>query len=121
MKIKTIWDDCTNNFDKRVNEAMEKGWILGKRELLPDANDLANSVFYAELVLLEESDKLPAEPVPEPQPMHPFDAIRVLRDACEAVPVESCGEGCPLHDWCEGLRKGGDPTDWLIPGEVPEV
>lgn len=114
MKIKTVWTESNITFDTRVNELLRDGWILGKREVFP-AKDLNDSVFYAELVQL---DPEPVETT-EPQPVDPVEALHVIRDTCEAIPVEDCSSnGCPLYAWCEGLRKGGDPTDWVIPGEV---
>lgn len=118
MKIKTISHrfDRVEEFDDQVNRALEEGWRLVKREVIPGApNDYAR--VYAELVQLD-----PEPEVAEPQPVDPCVAIRVLRDTCEAVPVADCGsDRCPLYAWCEGLRKGGDPTDWVIPGEVLET
>lgn len=127
MKIKTIVTNTDNveTFDAQVNELLAEGWILGKREVLPgmnyNANNWARRALYAELVLLEEADKLPAEPA-EPQLPHPIEALHIIRDACESIPEKDCGDGCPLNEWCKQLRRGGDPTDWVIPGEeAPEV
>ena len=120
MKIKTITDvlPFSNRFDDRVNDAMGDGWRLVKREVIPaGSNPDSHRLLYAELVELD-----PVPEVPEPQPVDPCVAIRILRDTCEAVPVADCGsDRCPLYAWCEGLRKGGDPTDWVIPGEVLET
>jgi hypothetical protein len=77
MKIKTIWDTRPDHFDERVNLYLREGWILGKREVIPDTRDLDNSALYAELAMLD-----PVPEVDEPQPLDPFEALhcpRVLR------------------------------------------
>ena len=112
MKIKTVWDANLFKFDEKVNEWLADGWILSKREVLP-APRLDDSIFYAELVMLDAPDP---EEIPVP-PADIFEALRVIRDTCEAE--ESCG-CCPLYDWCCRLRKGHDPCDWVLPGEVLE-
>lgn len=53
MKIKTIWSASNVTFDAVVNELLEQGWKLVRREVIVDHNDLGNSVFYAEMVLEE--------------------------------------------------------------------
>ena len=113
MKIKTIWDTRTDCFDERVNRYLGEGLTLTRREVIPDTDDLDKSVFYAELVQLDP------ELVPEPQPLDPFEALRVVRDFCGSI--DKCMK-CPLIDWCNGLRNGGDPSDWVIPEkEEPEA
>lgn len=114
MKIKTIWDTRPDRFDERVNQHLEEGWLLGKREVIPDTRNLDDSVLYAELAMLD-----PAPEVDELPPLDPFEALRAVKEFCDTV--DECGT-CPLYDWCCQLQKGGDPTDWKLPGEeAPEA
>lgn len=114
MKIKTVWTtlDRVKEFDAWINEALANGWRLAKREVLPgmqyNQNAWARRLLYAELVQLDE-------PVAPPEPADPFDALRAVRDFCEAQDPRACMTTCPLSAWCEDLRRGGDPTDWAIP------
>lgn len=111
MKIKTIWDTRPDRFDESVNKHLEEGMTLARREVIPDTKDLDKSVFYAELVKLD--------PPAEPETPDPMDLLRQVREACLRVPSNGCNpEGCPMFNWCEQLRRGGDPTDWVLPGEV---
>lgn len=115
MKIKTIWDTRPDHFDERVNLLLEEGWLLGKREVIPDTRDLDNSVLYAELAQL---DPVPDD-VTEPQPLDPVEALQQLRDFCDS---NQC-EGCQLYDFCtRHLPKNEGPADWKLPGEeAPEA
>lgn len=115
MKIKTIAFKQTEEgrqlFDKEVNKALEEGWHLEKRERT-DGYNLGSAYFapcfYAELVKTDEPD--------EPHTLDPFEALRIVQDYCDSVPVGGCSTGkCVLFHWCEQLRNGGDPTDWLLP------
>lgn len=112
MKIKTITHhfDRVEEFDDQVNRALEEGWRLVKREVAPGApNDYAR--VYAELVQLD-----PAPEVAEPQPADPMDAVRVIKEACLAMPMEDCNtERCPLKGWCDCLAETSDPSDWKVP------
>lgn len=112
MKIKTITGrlNYPDDFDREVNDAQEEGWRLVKREVLPGTPGNPNSprLLYAEMVQLDP------EPVPEAQPVDPFDALRQLRDFCEGMACVNC----PLHDWCpRHLPHNEGPADWDIPGE----
>lgn len=103
MKIKTVFDQSAAAFDAEVNEALADGWRLVRR-----FSDLPRA-FIAELVLPDEP-----EAPPEPRPRDPFDALRVVRDFCDA---HKC-EGCPLIDWCSRhLPRNEGPADWTIYGE----
>lgn len=109
MKIKTIWDTQPDRFDERVNLLLEEGWLLGKREVIPDTQDLDNSVLYAELAMLD-----PVPEVDEPQPLDPFEALRQLQEFCDS---NHC-DGCRLHDFCaRHLANNEGPADWKLPGE----
>jgi hypothetical protein len=119
VKIKTICYGLDNTglvaFDKDVNDALADGYRLIKREVLPGVRYTdtrwGNRCLYAELVKLD--------PPAEPETPDPLDLLRQVREACLQVPSNGCNrEGCPMFDWCEQLRKGGDPTDWVLPGEV---
>lgn len=109
MKIKTIVHDDPKEFDKQVNKALKKGYVLGHRGTLPGATLVAH---YAQLVRLD--------PAPERSPglPDPMAAVRAIREMCLATSVIDCTDGkCPLEGWCGQLEKGGDPTDWVLPGE----
>lgn len=109
MKIKTIWIVNNAHFDEKVNKLLEEGWHLAKREVFLDAKDLENSVFYAELVQLDEK----AAP-PEPQPLDPIEALQQLRAFCDDMQCDNC----PLWDFCHRhLPNNEGPADWLLPGE----
>lgn len=117
MKIKTICYrlDKANDFDDEVNRVLAEGWQLVKRTVLPGkaltADTYNNRMLYAELVKLD--------PPAEPETPDPMDLLRQVREACLRVPSNGCNpEGCPMFNWCEQLRRGGDPTDWVLPGEV---
>lgn len=112
MKIKTIWSLVPASFDEMVNNYLAEGWVLSKREVIP-TTPVADSVFYAEMVMLDAPDP---EEIPAP-PADIFEALRVIRDTCEAE--ASCGN-CPMYDWCCRLQKRHDPCDWVLPGEVLE-
>ena len=117
MQIKTIALPLTKTaeFDQTVNAATVEGWHLTRREVLPGSQYTVDNltrqvlVLYAELVKPDELD--------EPQPFDPIEALHAIKGACLATSVEDCGERCPLRSWCEQLRLGGDPTDWVLPGE----
>lgn len=114
MKIKTITEELpfSNRFDDKVNEAMDDGWHLVRRDVIPAGpNQNSHRLLYAELAQLD-----PAPGVPEPQPADPFDAVRAVQAACLNVPQTECNEGrCPLYGWCQKLPECSDPTDWTIP------
>jgi hypothetical protein len=114
MKIKTIWDTRPDRFDERVNLYLEEGWLLGKREVIPDTRDLVNSVLYAELAMLD-----PVPEVDEPQPLDPFEALHTVREFCD---TNQC-EGCQLAEFCaRHLPRNEGPADWELPGEeAPEA
>lgn len=106
MKIKTIirglsWAD---EFDQLVNEALEDGWQLVKREVIADTQLLV------ELVLLEPKPE--AEP-----PANPVAALRALREFCVSRPCE----GCPLVYFCtRHLACDEGPADWKV-SELDEL
>lgn len=121
MKIKTICRnfDWVEEFDQLVNEAINDGWHLVKREVLPGVAGVSNSrrLLYAELVQLDP------EPEPEAQPLDPIDAVHAIKATCDAIPLKDCQGGrCPLYVWCCQLEGGRDPSDWDLPEkEAPEV
>lgn len=118
MKIKTIARnfDWLEEFDQEVNKALDEGWHLMKREVLPGVAGVSSSrrLLYAELVQMEPVDP---DELDEVAFCDPFDALRAVQDLCRSV--DKCGT-CPLYDWCCQLRKGGDPDDWKIPGKEGE-
>lgn len=115
MKIKTIKNRLDNvvSFDNDLNKALEEGYQLVHRGLVPgfrlDGGGYLHNMLYAELVL--------PDPAPEPETVHnfdPFQALRQVKQFCEAQ--KKCGE-CPLYNWCKLTDDYHDPTDW----ELPEV
>ena len=114
MKIKTITEELpfSNRFDDKVNEAIDDGWRLVKREIIPAGpNPDSHRLLYAELVELD-----PAPEVPEPQPVDLFDAVRAIKAACLSVSVADCnGDRCPLAGFCNCLSEASDPSEWVIP------
>lgn len=115
MKIKTIAHrfDRVEEFDDQVNRALEDGWRLVKREVVPGTGNEYTRV-YAELVQLDPVPEVPE--VPEPQPMGLLDAVRAIKETCLGVSVADCnGDRCPLAAWCNCLPESSDPSDWVIP------
>ena len=115
MKIKTIRTrlDNVEEFDKQLNEALENGYQLAHRGLVPgfrlDGGRYLHNMLYAELVLPDPA------PDPEPETIDPFQALHIVKAACLAH-KEPCN-ACPMIDWCRQLDNCNDPTDW----ELPEV
>ena len=102
MKIKTVVDNISwpGDFDEKVNEAIDEGWQLVKRETV-------GSNLYAQLVLPDPA------PVPEPMEIDGIQALHIVKAACLAH-KGPCND-CPMTNWCEQLQHGGDPTDWDLP------
>jgi hypothetical protein len=92
-------------FDTQVNEALAKGYVLGRRG--PEMTGAGEYALYAEMFLLD--------PPAEPEPFEPFQALSKVQELCRAH-QGTCGE-CRLFKWCLQLEAGGDPDDW----ELPEV
>lgn len=112
MKIKTITEELpfSNRFDDKVNEAMDDGWHLARRDVIPAGpNQNSHRLLYAELVQLD--------PAPELQPADPFEALRNIQEFCKAMPVANClTPDCPLSAWCNIYTEDGtSPGDWVIP------
>ncbi len=119
MKIKTIRKnlDAAELFDKEVNAALEEGWVLGKREVLPGLRltntTYHNRMLYAELVKLDE---VPAEL--EPLPLDPLAAARTIQAYCSTVTGEDCqGDRCPMAAFCDQIKRGKRPDEWKLPEE----
>ena len=111
MQIKTIWKPMPEfrEFDAEVNNALNNGWRLSRREVLHGEaytpNEYGKRLLYAELVK--------ADPVPEQPAMDPQEAIQVLARACEAAP--NCEpEDCPLYDWCTNMGDDPVPKEWKL-------
>lgn len=107
MKIKTVWTADTVGFDNQVNQALENGYLLVKRELVP-ARQIDDTVYYAELILPDEPEELE----PQEDQLSPLGALHVIQDTCFGTNDKDCLYNCPLRPWCNQLRDGGDPTDW---------
>lgn len=122
MKIKTVCKkvcaEGTAAFDQEVNELLADGWLLSKREFIP-GYDLGGGIYfspsyYAELVKLEEADKLPQEP----EPITWEEAVWVLRETCQEA--KECGVACPMYAWCQKSIPGNNcpPCGWVSPEEL---
>lgn len=103
MEIKTVFSHEAEDFDTRVNAALADGYLLTRRiSNRPEG-------WIAEMVK-------PDEPEERPGPT-PWEALQYIKDICQSVPMTDCNaNGCPLYEWCEQLRHGGDPTDWDLSG-----
>lgn len=109
MKIKTIYKQLVHaeEFDRIVNEAIEQGWSLIKREMLPGGpltpDDYRPCMLYAELVM--------GGPTSEPQKISPLEAMRIIRKKCDSY--DHCAD-CSLGDIC-----GSEvPYKWNLPEKV---
>lgn len=109
MKIKTIYKQLVHaeEFDRLVNEAIEQGWSLIKREMLPGGpltpDDYRPCMLYAELVM--------DEPTPKQQEISLMDAMRIIRKKCDSY--DHCAD-CVLVDiCCTNL-----PYKWELPEEA---
>lgn len=111
MKIKTIARNFDNvdDFDNKVNAAMDEGWQLSRRTVLSATTETRpRRLLYAELVMLD--------PEPEPEATDPLDLLRQVNAFCLSQPIEDChAHKCPLATWCDQLREGNDPSDWDLP------
>lgn len=107
MKILTIVHNEPETFDNLVNNALEDGYILGRRGPEPIGDGAVK--LYAELVKLDEPEDLP-----EAQPGDPMELIRQLRDFCAGSKCDTC----PLENWCPvWLPRNEGPADWELPDE----
>ena len=112
MKIKTVVSRYADEFDKEVNAAMEEGWNLTLRKLSRTLSDESVDYLYAELVM----------PDPVRAPTAPWKAIRAIKEFCDGIDIHDCMEDrCPLHNWCDQLKRGEDPTGWVLPEAEPEA
>ena len=119
MKIKTIWDAGVTAFDEKVNQALTEGYKLARREVIPDRRDLDDSAFYAELVMLEENDKLPGKV--DLSGVDPVALAEEIRAHCHTVTTEECqNDRCPLAAYCDAIRGGKTPEEWPKPEEAEE-
>lgn len=79
LEIKTITENYPSLFDRAVNEALEDGWELVRRECFITGSDRATT-FYAELERIveepEDEDELEDDGTAEwklsRDPLHPF-------------------------------------------------
>lgn len=111
MEIRTVMHYNPVDFDQQVNEALADGFTLERRDLVFSTTGAGHH--FAQLTK--------KDPEPEPVPADPIDLVRAIREVCLATDGDDCGtDRCPLNAWCEQLRAGGDPTDWILPAEVTE-
>lgn len=102
MKIKTIKRTDADAFDRDVNAALAEGYQLHRRFVI-------STGYLAELVKHDP-----------PAQQDPFEALHAVKDYCQNVPTGACAtEQCELFYWCQQLRAGGDPTDWILPEVAP--
>lgn len=108
MKIKTIVHDQPDDFDTLVNEALEEGYLLEHRDVLPGTTVKVGH--YARLVL--------PDPAPEPEEADPIEALRTVQDFCMGRTCDSC----PLAGFCvRHLANQEGPADWELPGEGDDL
>lgn len=116
MKIKTIYIAPENavEFDAIINIALEEGWHLVRRDVLPPyegRTHLTHRMLYAELVQMDEPT--------EPEAIGPVEALRTIRSIC--TDAAECGPDCQAHEWCEKyLPMEIAPIDWKLPGDEEE-
>lgn len=119
MKIKTIWDTGVTAFDEKVNQALTEGYKLARREVIPDHRNLDDSAFYAELVMLDESDTLPGKV--DLSATDPVALAEAIRSHCATITGEECkNDRCPLAAYCDAIRDGKTPEEWPFPEEGTE-
>ena len=53
MKVKTIWEYYPGRFDTEVNNLLDLGWTLVRREVFTGPINLKDTMFYAEMVMEE--------------------------------------------------------------------
>lgn len=113
MKIKTIRIrlDNAEDFDKALNKALEDGYQLIRRDIVPgfrlSGGGYLPNMLYAELVL--------PDPPTEPEQIDPFEALRQVKEFCGNIPPHTCEENCPLYRWCEQYAGETDPCSWHLP------
>lgn len=106
MKIKTIWDTRTTEFDDTVNTLIDSGYRLLRREVVPCVNCLDESVFYAEL--LKDDDR--------EEEIDPVACAEAIRRYCASVSTEDCHSGtCPMARYCDAILNGKTPDEWPLP------
>ena len=96
MKIKTIVHEHPDTFDQSVNEYLDKGYELTRREILtPPTAGHGPAAHYAQLTKQDE-----------PEAPDPWDALRALKALCLSVPTEACERAeCPIYDFCNKQFK----------------
>ena len=121
MKIKTIWHAGNITFDEKVNLALTEGYKLARREVIPDPHDLDDSIFYAEMVMLDEADKLPGDLLLVRPGVDPVALAEEIRAHCQTVTMEECqNDRCPLAAYCDAIREGKTPEEWPKPEGAKE-
>ncbi len=106
LEIKTITDrlDRSKDFDDKVNEAMEEGWELVRRDVLPPMamrnGDQTYSVLYAEL----EREIEPEEDESENESVARW---RISRNPRTPYKCSACGAECEdALKFCPGCGRG---------------
>ena len=96
-QIKTIvWGiGYTGGFDEAVNKALEEGWTLVRRDVIP-MQVYRESILYAEL---EKSDDPIEVPSSEECEIDYCDKCRYVSVSCSSYPCSICDCGCnpPTH------------------------
>lgn len=93
MKIKTIVEGHANDFDAAVNEALNEGYRLVRRDVIHDHH-------YAQL-----------EKVDDPVSCDLMNAARAVHEEC--MNHDSCRD-CLL----DGICDNSSPAEWNYPDEV---
>lgn len=86
LEIKTITENYPSLFDRAVNEALEDGWELVRRECFITGSDRATT-FYAEL------ERIVDEPEEEEEEDHSTDYAKwgLTRNPREPYRCSACG------------------------------
>lgn len=106
MKIKTVTDKTESGFDSKVNQYLNNGYILERRDILWEEKGKFY-FFYAELVSDVDTDVQ--------EPVDPVSFAEDIRKYCVSVPAEECmDDRCPLALYCDAIREGKTPEEWPV-------
>lgn len=115
MEVKTITSARSEGpaaFDKQINEALEEGFQLVKRGMLPAvavAGVHYHPQYYAEMVKLDGQKGGEFQNV--------LGALKIVQSFCNG---HMCGDSCPLDSFCAKHFENDGPTDWEIPDGVQD-
>lgn len=106
MKIKTVCSELMAIADSDVNELLDSGWQLVRREIVQNKKSSNGVCFYAELVKSDDRE----------EEIDPVAYAEAIRRYCASVPMEDCKNGgCPMGPYCDAMLSGKTPEDWPLP------